>query len=59
MHLSTENIDRYIRDGAERIPAKHLSGNSVKEIELSVGSLTQDEKNIILKGCLINFNAVR
>ena len=58
-YLYIENIDRYIRDGAERIPAKHLSGNSVKEIELSVGSLTQDEKNIILKGCLINFNAVR
>ena len=58
-YLYIENIDRYIRDGAERIPAKHLSGNSVKEIELRVGSLTQDEKNIILKGCLINFNAVR
>ena len=29
----------------------------VKDITLSVGTLTQDEKNIILKGCLINFNA--
>lgn len=56
-YIYIENIDRYIRDGAESIPAKHLSGGNVKDISLSVGSLTQDEKNIILKGCLINFNA--
>ena len=58
-YIYIENIDRYIRDGAEKIPAKQLSGGNVKDIELSVGSLTQDEKNIILKGCLINFNAAR
>ncbi len=58
-YLYIENIDKYIADGADKIPAKHLSGHSVKEIELSVGALTPDEKQIILKGCLINFNAGR
>ena len=56
-YIYIENIDTYIADGAEQIPAKHLSGKVVKDIVLSVGTLTQDEKNIILKGCLINFNA--
>ena len=56
-YIYIENIDTYISEGAEKIPAKHLSGKTVKDITLSVGSLTQDEKNIILKGCLINFNA--
>lgn len=58
-YLYIENIDRLIGEGADKIPAKHLSGGTVREIELSVGALTEDEKNIILKGCLINFNSVR
>ncbi len=56
-YIYIENIDQYIASGAESIPAKLLSGKNVKDITLSVGTLTQDEKNIILKGCLINFNA--
>ena len=56
-YIYIENIDTYIAEGAEKIPAKHLSGKTVKDITLSVGTLTPDEKNIILKGCLINFNA--
>ena len=58
-YIYIEDIDRYVADGAEKIPAKHLSGKTVKDIELSLGSLTPDEKSIILKGCLINFNAGR
>lgn len=54
-----ENIDKHIAEGSEKIPAKHISGHSVKDICLSVGALTPDEKNIILKGCLINYNAGR
>ena len=56
-YIYIENIDRLVAEGAEKIPAKLLSGKTVKDIELSLGSLTPDEKNIILKGCLINFNA--
>ena len=58
-YIYIENIDRLIAEGAEKIPAKHLSGKSVKEITLRIDALTPDEKNIILKGCLINFNAAK
>ena len=58
-YIYIENIDELIRNGAEEIPAKHLSGKSVKDITLRVDGLTDDEKNIILKGCLINFNAAK
>ena len=30
-----------------------------KDIELGMDALTQDERSIILKGCLINFNAAK
>ncbi len=58
-YIYIENIDELIASGADKIPAKHLSGKSVKDITLSVGTLTDDEKSIILKGCLINFNAAK
>ena len=58
-YIYIENIDKYIADGAEKIPAKHITKHEVKDIVLSVGSLTPDEKSIILKGCLINFNAAK
>ena len=58
-YIYIENIVKYITEGAEKIPAKHFSGHTVKDIELSLGALTYDEKSIILKGCLINFNAAK
>ena len=58
-YIYIENIDKYIADGAEKIPAKHITKHEAKDIVLSVGSLTPDEKSIILKGCLINFNAAK
>ncbi len=56
-YIYIENIDRLIADGAEKIPAKHISGHTVKDVTFTVGPLTPDEKKIILSGCLINFNA--
>jgi aconitate hydratase len=34
----------------------YIVGDEMKEISLSVGSLTDDEIEILLSGCLINFN---
>jgi aconitate hydratase len=34
----------------------YVVGDEMKEISLSVGSLTNDEIEILLSGCLINFN---
>ncbi len=58
-YIYIENVAKYIAEGAESIPAKILSGKSVKEVNFGIGNLTQDERNIILKGCLINFNAAK
>ena len=38
------------------IPARHISGGKVKDIYLTVGPMTEEEKKIILSGCLINYN---
>ncbi len=58
-YIYVEGIAKYVAEGAESVPAKLLSGKSVKEITLQLGSLTPDERSIILKGCLINFNAAK
>ena len=58
-YIYIEDVAKYIAEGAESIPAKILSGKSVKEVNFAIGNLTQDERNIILKGCLINFNAAK
>ena len=55
-YIYIENIRSLIRDNAEVIPAKHISGGNVKNITLEIGALTPEEKNIILDGCLINYN---
>jgi len=55
-YVYVENIDEAIKNGEERIMAKHISGGRVKDIVLSFGTLTEDEKKIILAGCLINYN---
>ena len=33
-----------------------VDGDSLKEFEVTLGELTDDEREIILKGCLINYN---
>lgn len=47
-----------VASGKEEIPAKIITKNSVDDITLYIKGLTQDEKEIILQGCLINFYAM-
>jgi len=56
-YIYIENIFDIIKTGQNEFKAKVLSGGHVKEIMLYMDSLTDDEKQIILKGCLINFYA--
>lgn len=61
--LPFENGDYiFIKDVRSMIAEKHnkvkayvVKESGLKEFELSVGDLTDDEREIILKGCLINF----
>ncbi|MBO7736388.1 MAG: hydratase, partial [Clostridia bacterium] len=55
-YVYVEGIREAIENGSEKILAKHISAGKVKDIVLSIGGLTPDEKKIILAGCLINYN---
>ena len=55
-YVYIENVRDRIAAGDAVIPAKRISGGKVKNISFSVGELTEEEKQIILSGCLINYN---
>jgi aconitate hydratase len=52
-------IRKAILSGTETIPAKVISGDTVKEITLECSGLSDDERQILLDGCLINYYAQR
>lgn len=54
-----ENLSELIKEKATAIPAKHVSEGKVKNIMLDIGALTDEERDIILDGCLINYNKRR
>lgn len=53
------NIADYVMQDEPTIPAKLISGGKVKNIYLTLGALTAEEKKIILSGCLINYNKAK
>lgn len=55
-YIYIENIAVFVREECPVIPARHISEGKVRNIMLEIGSLTAEEKQIILDGCLINFN---
>ncbi len=55
-YIYIENVKQLLEEGTEVFPAKHIKGGTVKNIMLETGSLTAEERKIILDGCLINYN---
>ena len=53
-YIYIENVKQGILSGAKEFKAKIL-GENPREITLKLDALTDNEKTIILKGCLINF----
>ena len=49
-----EAIRKAVEDKASTIKA-YVVGDDLKEIDLKLGDLTDAEREIILKGCLINY----
>ena len=52
-------LDAYnkaIADKKAEIPAYVVKGGALAPFTLRMGELTDDEREIILKGCLINYN---
>ncbi|MFV0465864.1 MAG: hydratase [Lachnospiraceae bacterium] len=50
------NIRQEVETKAKIIEAYVVRNENMIKMELSIGDLTDDERSIILKGCLINFN---
>ena len=55
-YILIENIKALIAADDPVITATHISGGKASKIYLTIGSLTPEEKKIILSGCLINYN---
>ncbi len=55
-YIFLPDIKKEIEDKASEIKAFVIKDGALKEFKLMLGELTDDERNIILKGCLINYN---
>ncbi len=54
-YVFVPGIREAIKNGVEEIPGKVITKDSVEDITLYVKGLTEEEKTIILEGCLMNF----
>ena len=57
-HIFIPGIRKAVAGTEGKIKAYTVKNGNLKEFELSLGELTDDERQIILKGCLINYNRV-
>lgn len=51
-----KGVKSVIETGESSVKAVIVNENGTKEIELSLGAMTDEEKDIIVSGCLINYN---
>ncbi len=57
-YLFIPGIKKAVEEKADVIPAYVVKDGELKGFELSLGELTDEERQIILKGCLINYNRI-
>ena len=57
-YLFLPGIRKAVEEKAETIVAYKVSEAGLEAFELHLGELTDEERQIILKGCLINYNRV-
>ena len=53
-YIFVRDVRKAVEDKLTKIPA-YVVNEGMKEITLTLGELTDDEREIILKGCLINY----
>ncbi len=58
-YIFIPQIAAAVKEKAENIKAYAVTQGQLKEFNLKLGSLTDDERQIILDGCLINYNRVK
>ena len=54
-YIFVPDIQNAVKEKREVIKAYAVGESELKEFELTLGELTDDEREIILKGCLINY----
>jgi len=57
-YLFVPGIKKAVEEKTESIQAYKVSGQGLTGFTLKLGELTDEERQIILKGCLINYNRV-
>ena len=55
-YIFIPGIKEAVVNKAEVIKAYVVKEEGLKEFTMTLGALTDDEREIILKGCLINYN---
>ena len=58
-YVYVPGIREAIKNGKEEIPAKVITKDGIDDITLYIKDLTEDEKEIILDGCLMNYYKAR
>ncbi len=57
-HIFLPDIRKAVEEKADSIKAYVVGDDGLREFEMTLGELTDEERQIILKGCLINYNRV-
>ena len=57
-YIFLPDIRKAIEAKATDIKAVVVKDGKLKDFKLTLGEMTDDERQIILKGCLINYNRV-
>ena len=55
-YIFIKDIRKAIIEKADSVTAYVVKPDGLQEFEMKLGNLTNDEREIILKGCLINYN---
>ncbi len=54
-YIFLPDIRQAVQEEKSQIPAYVVRDGALQEFTLGMGALTEDERTIILKGCLINY----
>ncbi len=57
-YIFLPDIRKAVEEKADSIKAYVVGADGLREFEMTLGELTDEERQIILKGCLINYNRV-
>ena len=55
-YLFFPDVRKAVAEKADSITGYAVKENGLKKFQVTLGELTDDEREIILKGCLINYN---